>query len=205
MIDRQRAAHPSDEALVAWLAGLDRSDAVAGHVDRCPECAARAARQQDDLETVEAVLRGTPDALFSEAHLVRQRDAVMRRIRGEVRARVLRFPATLATPGRQPFRLGATTRWVAAAAVIGLLVGGSAMRLLDPHLRSPVGSPAVHSARPADVGGAPRLVSVSTGETAGADEAFLVELDAAVIARAPEPLRVLDALTPERDSARRPR
>ena len=38
-----------------------------------------------------------------------------------------------------------------------------------------------------------------------ADEAFLVELDAALVSRAPEPLRVLDALTPERDPAHRPR
>jgi hypothetical protein len=37
------------------------------------------------------------------------------------------------------------------------------------------------------------------------DEAFLVELDAALVSRAPEPLRVLDALTPERDPAHRPR
>jgi hypothetical protein len=207
MIERQRAAtHPSDEAMVAWLAGLDRADEVAGHIECCPECSARIARRQDELETVEAVLRSTPDVLFPEASLARQREDVMRRIRGEARARVLRFPAASMAPGRQPGRLGATARWVAAAAVIGLLVGGSAMRLLDPLLRQSQTARTTHTPRPAEGASTPRLVNVSTGaETGGADEAFLVELDAAVVARAPEPLRVLDALTPERDPARRPR
>lgn len=210
MIERQRAAtHPSDEAMVAWLAGLDPADDVAGHLERCPECSARIAQRQGELETVDAVLRGTPDGLFPDATLARQREDVMRRLRGEARARVLRFPAASATTGREPGRLGATARWVAAAAVLGLFVGGTAMRLIDPLLRRPVGGQAshtAHTARPADGVATPRLVNVSTGaETAVADEAFLVELDAAVVARAPGPLRVLDALTPERDPARRPR
>lgn len=155
------------------------------------------------LDPLADTLRTEADAHVPDSHLARQRSDIMRRLRGEPRARVLRFPATAPTPGARRLDMrGHTQRWVAAAALLGLAIGGGTARYFDPHLRGPLGSlssrlssPPAATARPA----------ITTAEVTVADEAFLVELDAALVSQAPEPLRVLDALTPERDPALRPR
>lgn len=197
-----RAAHPSDEVLLAWSADLGTDPATNSHVQHCPKCAARVAQWQAQLEAVESALRAAPDGLFSDAALARQGANLMRRLRGEPKARVLQFPAAPVETRRERTGLGSSSRWVAAAALIGLLAGGSAARLFDPHVGRPFGT---QSARGTTAPVRPVQPVLQNTTDAVADEAFLVELDAALVSRAPEPLRVLDALTPERDTANRPR
>jgi hypothetical protein len=101
------------------------------------------------------------------------------------RARVLRFPgAFVRTAATHPWR-----RWVAAAAVTGLIAGTVAGRFL-PVSRSE-GSVARARTAPA-LRVAPAQLRMSPG-----DEAFLIEFDAALSGRPGAPLRALDALTPD--------
>lgn len=198
MIDRTRAGHPSDEVLAALAADLGTDPGVAAHVAICPSCRARAVRWEDMLPPLTAALEAEADAAFPDQSLSRQTSEIMRRLRGVPKAKVLRFPAPPAEPAGTPRRLGGdSARWVAAAAVAGLMVGGSIARWLDPHSARPL-TPA--SARVSAPGIASRTAEPSA-EAVG-DEAFLVEFDAALGSRAPAALRVLDALTPERDPNR---
>jgi anti-sigma factor RsiW len=203
MNDTQRSGHPPDAVIAAWTADQGGDLATGAHVGICAACAARAQEWRAVVDPLADTLRAGADAHVPDSRLARQRADIMRRLRGEPRARVLRFPAAAAAPGEGRLDVrGHTQRWVAAAALLGLAIGGGTARYFDPHLRGPLGSPATRlsSAPPATV----RPASV-TPEITVADEAFLVELDAALVSYAPEPLRVLDALTPERDPALRPR
>jgi anti-sigma factor RsiW len=202
MNDGLRGGHASDEVLAAWVAGTGAEPAIAAHVAGCPACQVRAARWQALLEPVGRALRQPADAQFSESFLARQRTEVMRRLRGQPRARVLRFPMAGDDGRRPPQRLQRNgTRWVAAAAVMGLLVGGGAARWFDPHQQRAFTTPGARASSPALPGRSPE----TSQESAVADEAFLVELDVALVSPAPGPLRVLDALTPEGDPGSRPR
>ena len=143
----------------------------------------------------------TADDRLTETFLSGQRDEVMRRLRGEPRARVIRFPAP-----DQAERAAARVmrpdvrRWVAAAARVRHPGRGQRR----PPARSAPQPPGDEHGRSRHHGLrlSPSSVPWRRG---GADEAFLVELDTALVSRGPEPLRVLDAMTPERDPAGRPR
>ncbi len=89
-------------------------------------------------------------------------------------------------------RTSPTTRWVAAAAVAGLVVGmvaGRAGRDFGP-VNRPAGQALVQAARQ-DSGATIRTVS-----TPLSDDEFLVELESAIESRGPGALRALDELTP---------
>lgn len=128
------------------------------------------------------------DAAFDARRLTRQRAAIARRVAQRalgVHARVLRFPgAVVRTAAAHPWR-----RWVAAAAVTGLVAGTVAGRFLPL-----TGS----SDRVARVGSAPSVrIAPATLRMSPGDEAFLLEFDAALSGRPGAPLRALDALTPD--------
>lgn len=192
-MSRPRSTHPSASALLAWVAGADDA-ALASHVASCERCQRAAA----DWRTVGLHLREDlveeADAAFTGERLAHQRAEVMRRVRGGG-ARVLRFPAPATPAGPRPRIFGADLRrWIAAAALVGLVVGTLAGRfLLDPH--GPQASDASRRATEAQAGPSlPRLTGLPVS-----DEAFLVELDAAVHSSSPRALRAIDALTPGAD------
>lgn len=199
-MNRQHGAdHPDEAALVAWATGSD-DPGIAAHLEACPACQHQIGDWQSVMPPIADALRATPDDRLTETFLTGQRNEVMRRLRGEPRARVIRFPAP--DPAEHPtarVMRPEVRRWVAAAAVFGILVGGSVVRLLDPRPHRPVTSTAGRA-----IIGSPQPLVRPVAE-GGADEAFLVELDTALVSRGPEPLRVLDAMTPERDPAGRPR
>lgn len=155
-----------------------------------PSCVApRTASSAPDREwraSVDALV-SVADAAFGPARLVRQRAAIDRRVAQRSRgahARILRFPgAVVRTAAAHPWR-----RWVAAAAVAGLLAGAGAGRFLFPDPR-----PTSSLASTAPTGRVtPAQFRMSPG-----DEAFLIEFDAALSGRPGAPLRALDALTPD--------
>jgi anti-sigma factor RsiW len=193
------ASHPDEAALVAWATGSD-DPAIAAHLEACPACQRRIDDWRSVMSPIVDTLRATADERLTETFLTGQREEVMRRLRGEPRARVIRFPAPdQAERAAARVMRPEVRRWVAAAAVFGILVGGSVVRLLDPRPNRPLTSTA---GRASTASSQPVVRPVAEG---GADEAFLVELDTALYSRGPEPLRVLDAMTPERDPAGRPR
>lgn len=188
---RVRTSHPSVSDLVAWVTGDDDAS-IAAHVASCVRCR----RIADDWRALGVELRqgweAEADAAFAPERLARQRDEVMRRVR-RAGARVLRFPAPPGSVGRPTRVFGADIRrWVAAAALVGLVVGTLAGRFL----LEPQGTAAVDSRlRPAVAPQETPTLPMLTGRPI-TDEAFLVELDAAVHSSSPRALRALDALTP---------
>lgn len=188
------SAHPDDGDLMA-VAALGASAGpvsrdIERHLASCPDCVDRTDALVASFDTLSTDLDAEVDALFPPARLERQRQSILRHLEPDREpGRVLRFPGPLRLSRRAPGQVA--RRWVAAAAVAGLFVGVFAGRLLDP--------PRWHPTRPAAaVAFAPALGAHPAPVPGGApnDEAFLVELDAAVFSPRIEPLRTLDALTP---------
>ncbi len=190
-MSRASTSHPTPPDLLAWLSGA-ADPALADHVAACPRCQSLVEDWRTVGLAVTQRLESEADAVFTEERLAHQHDAVMRRLRGGG-ARVLPFPAP-AGGGRQRPRVFGTEirRWMAAAALVGLLVGTLAGRfLLDPQ-GSPAADPRARAAASPGAPASPAFTGVPLS-----DEAFLVELDAAVFSSSPRALRALDALTPD--------
>lgn len=199
--DRQ---HLTDERLIdAYFARvgdrseLDRVRAECDHVRTCDACARRYERLTASLEQLRRHAIAEADAYFTADRLTAQRDHVMRHLEGaEHPARVIPFPHAAAKP--RVARVHAPMfRWVAAAAVAGLVIGVSAGRLL--YVRPGVASHPVASvqARATQQAISP---SVSTYEgvtrNVNVEEAFLLEVEAALSQQRVAELRAIDALTP---------
>lgn len=158
------------------------------HLQCCLRCEARRADLARLLEELNAVAAHDADAAFPPERLARQHARIIQRIDQAGRpARVIVFPAGAQepwTPRRRP-----AMRWLAAAAVAGLLVG-----LLAGHFahRLP-GSGAATArqiARP-DPSPALRAATVSIS-----DDEFLGQIETALARPSPAVLRPLDELTP---------
>ncbi len=182
-----------------WRALSVRDERVVRHLAQCSACEARYRELVETLEVAAGDAVSQADAAFSAERLSHQRDRILRRIEAHgQRARVLSFPVASADQhGDVRSRPG--LRWVAAAALVGLMIGLSAGRVLDD--RGGLGSsapPRIVSIKPtADA--AFRARQATRGD-AVSDEEFLSELSDAVAGpRTPE-LMALDALTLPRDA-----
>lgn len=110
--------HATDRRLLAIVAG----EPVSAHVASCAACQSR-------LEGLRAWTAGTAgegaaiaDDLFTSDRLAAQRARILKRLEAASRpARVITFPASAAVPAVSG--TARVVRWVAAAAVGGLMVG----------------------------------------------------------------------------------
>jgi hypothetical protein len=181
---RRLASHPGEAALLAGAIAGDA--ATARHVAGCPACAARLAAAEAAWAAVRDEAMAEADAAFSDGRLARQHASVMRRLDPAAHpGRVLAFPGPVHVP--RP-RRAVATRWVAAAAVAGLLLGVSAGRVLEWRRHTapaPAGTAAMTSA-------ADRTAPVD----AVREEAFLAAVTTGPLTPSIEPLRALDAMTP---------
>jgi len=186
--------HLSEERLIeltmrTLARGNALADAVADdHLAACEVCRVRATELAQMLDDVSAVGNAQADSEFSDGRLARQQARIFQRIEQDGRpGRLIAFPAG---QPQQPavVRSRPASRWVAAAAVAGLVVGLLTGQLL------PVGQSAASATRmvsnEADSGMALRAVSTSLS-----DDEFLGEVEAAG-SLGPPALRPLDALTP---------
>ena len=197
--DGRRGGHPGDERLLELLlAPTSDGEAAARreHVAACDACGRRLRALEAVLAEARASLDADADAWFTEGRLDRQRAGIMRRLAGDRSpARILSFPGAwrLARPGP-----GIARRWVAAAAAAGLVLGLVAGLTLEP--RRPGLERLVAGSRVGRPEGGPlapdRSRLLPPVPVSPSDEAFLVELDAAMRAPRIEPLQVLDELTP---------
>jgi hypothetical protein len=170
------------------------------HLESCAGCRTRFAELSHWLDTLRIDATKEADEAFPAERLAAQHAQIFRRLEAAERpARVIAFPKFA-----QPLtsRTSHASRWVAAAAAAGLIVGVGVGQLMD--LRHSLSDrPSTAQARVAAVAAArgtePRLASVS----ATRDEAFLSELDASLSRPAVPELRALDAFTPRADD--RPR
>jgi hypothetical protein len=185
------SAHLDDAGLAAiWTDGRLSHP----HLDSCVICRARFADFSAWLENIRVDAITEADENFSAERLATQQAQILRRLEAAERpARVIAFPRFT-----QPLssRTSHVSRWIAAAAAAGLIVGVGVGQMMD--LRHSLTAPhpsAIHARgakAPASDGRDPRVQTVS----AIRDEAFLSELDASLSRDAVPELRALDAFTP---------
>ncbi len=189
--------HLSDDRLVELCFTETPSAQEQQHLGGCAACEQRRVATARLLDEVGQACIEDADAAFPASRLARQQIRIQQRIEEETRpARVIAFPAAgvPSTPfvrTRRP-----VTRWIAAAAVAGLLVGlvaGRAGRqpetaFVSSQARGPVGQPGIRAIS------AP-LAPLSDDEVLGA-------IEAAVEGRGGMALRPLDELTPRASDLR---
>jgi hypothetical protein len=195
-----RANHLSDDRLIE-LCMLDALSPVEQqHLSTCARCDARRTRMQRFLDDVSQTATAAADTAFPLERLNRQQARILARLQHEGRpARVIAFPAGHAPHEPIASRTRPASRWIAAAAVGGLVVGVIAGRfghdysfpranvarviashaVDQPELRAPVST------------GAIREVAASLS-----DDEFLDQLETAIDAPAAAALQPLDDLTP---------
>jgi hypothetical protein len=199
-----RSAHLDDDALVAiWT-----DEATSGvrqahpHLESCPACRARFAELSAWLQNMQIDATAEADEHFSPERLVAQHALIFRRLEAAERpARVIAFPRFA-----QPLtsRTSHASRWIAAAAAAGLIVGvgvGQLMDLRHPFTPQPQSLTArAHVAGPGTRGGV-ELSGSPLNDIR--DAAFLSELDASLSRASVPELRALDAFTPRADDQSR--
>ena len=191
LLNRLRlSAHLDDAALAAiWTDGRPSHP----HLSNCAACRTRFAEFSAWLENMRVDTTTEADEHFSAERLVAQQAQIFRRLEAAERpARVIAFPKYT-----QPLtsRTSHASRWIAAAAAAGLIVGVGVGQLMDlRHSLTVANSPAVQTRVNAPAGGRrdPRVQTLSGTR----DEAFLSELDASLSRSAVPELRALDAFTP---------
>ncbi len=196
-------AHLRDDALIRrYLAdrGLDALDArdepAVRHLVDCQACARRYDMLGAELDATASLIEARADREFSGEHLTRQRERILRKIAAQTAVgRVLAFPA--AEP-RVPFGMGSrpALRWVAAAAVAGLILGLTAGRWL--WTGGPSDGPPAPRQTPV-IGASPnsgRTLARTIGtDVPLADDDILSQVDFALAAPRTQELQVLDSLT----------
>jgi anti-sigma factor RsiW len=183
-----------------WRALSARDERVVRHLAQCGQCKAHYRELVEMLDSAAADAASDADAVFTAERLAHQRERILRRLDAHgQRARVLSFPASTVTV-RGDARSRPALRWVAAAAIAGLMIGLSAGRVLDQRrfFSSSPSPTRLTSVRPAtDIAGVGHQASY---RPVVSDEEFLSELSDAVAGpRTPE-LEALDALTLPRQS-----
>ena len=190
------SAHLDDAALAAiWTDGSAGGPQTAHpHLENCATCRGRFTDLATWLEVARLDATAEADENFSPERLAAQHALVFRRLEAAERpARVIAFPRFT-----QPLtsRTSSASRWIAAAAAAGLIVGVGVGQLMDLRHSLTVAPTAVNAGRvttaPETLGRDPRVQTVS----ATRDEAFLSDLDASISRAAVPELRALDAFTP---------
>ena len=171
------------EASVGHVASAEHVGQCVEHVEHCAECRGRHESLRALLENTSAAATADAEAAFSAERLTRQYNRIMERVEQVSRAgRVISFPAAF---GRvTPPSAANGTRWVAAAAAAGLVVG-----LLGGHL--------THDLRVQPGSGIPAAARAAiVPVTQPAEDDLLDQVEVAFEGRGPSALRPLDALTP---------
>jgi hypothetical protein len=186
--------HLTDDRLIEMCLGAATSASDAEHLVSCTSCDVRRVELVEMLGEVDAVATDDADAAFPADRLARQQARILHRIEQDGRpGRVIAFPAGHA-PESSPARTRPTTRWIAAAAAAGLLIG-----LVTGHMTHDFtggGRPIPISARAAVVPGEAAGTTMRAAAAVVTDDEFLGQIEAAVDSTGPAALRPLDVLTP---------
>lgn len=186
-----KTAHLSDDRLVELYFTETPSAQEQQHLGHCMACDRRRSELAHLLDETGQAAAEDLEVAFPAERLARQQLQILERVDlAGGPARVIAFPAA---PPQAPVvrRSGSPSRWVAAAAVAGLLVGVVAGRAGRESGVSP--SPALLTASEQRQGAVRPVSSVSA--PLSADDQFLVELEQ-VIDGGGGALHALDQLTP---------
>jgi anti-sigma factor RsiW len=172
----------------------ERTDAEGHHLETCEACASRFGKLVSTLDEVRAATNAEADQVFDDHRLAEQRAHILSRLEHAGHpARVIPFPAH-SGGSFSVYRPAIVRRWIAAAAVAGLVIGLSTGYFVN--WRPGGRTPEVLTTQTREA--APRVGSVSSTPVSShvEDEDFLSLIDEAIFTtRAPE-LRAIDAYTP---------
>ncbi len=182
--------HLSDSQLLmagwpVWLAHDDVGYALE-HLEHCEQCRSRhdaIARMLDDTRRAAEL---EAEGAFPLDSLAQQRDRILARVDAFCHAgKILAFPSTHS--GHVPAQPRHRSRWVAAAAAAGLVVG-----LLGGHLTRDFSSrPRLQERRAAPAG-----MALRPSMPLPSEDELLGQVEVAFEGTGPSALRPLDALTP---------
>jgi hypothetical protein len=180
-----RSIHLNDEQLMeSYFLGEDHA-----HMDACQDCRARYDELAHALELVREDAVRDADAVFTADRLNEQRDRVLRRLERQGHpADVLRFPNRFGSQHAARRLLGPARRWVAGAAVAGLVAGVFLGFAVDRR----VGAPAVRRSA-----GVISPAPANRQPASAQDEQMLSDIEDALTgpARRVLELRAIDAMT----------
>jgi hypothetical protein len=166
---------------------------VAEHLTDCELCGARYADLTRFMDTLRSDTELEAEAAFTPERLRLQREQIARRLEHvHCPGRVISFPSRIARRGINVSTVRVAPRWTAAAAAAGLFVGvalGAAYQWNGAALKRRVGRDVIATQA------APVLTRV-TSPQAGADDAFMLELEVAIDRPRTRELIAIDALTP---------
>jgi hypothetical protein len=192
LLNRLRlSAHLDDAALAAiWTDGRPSHP----HLTTCASCRVRFAEFSSWLENMRVDAVTEADDYFSAERLATQQAQIFRRLEAAERpARVIAFPRFA-----QPLssRSSNASRWIAAAAAAGLIVGVGVGQLMDLRHSLTVRDTPAAQTQLVDAPLTARRDSRVQPISATRDEAFLSELEASLSRASVPELRALDAFTP---------
>jgi hypothetical protein len=196
--------HLSDDRLFEVCLLEAPSTSEQQHLGACARCDARRTRLQGLLDDVSETAAAEADAVFPPERLVRQQSRILTHLLHDGRpARVIAFPAGH-THEPMVSRTRSSTRWVAAAAVAGLVIGVIAGRFgHDYSFGRPLATHVVaRAADDAELRAAGSTGTIREVSTAVSDEEFLSQIEVAIDGPAPAALQPLDDLTPRAWEAR---
>jgi hypothetical protein len=191
-------SHPADDRLIALYFGDEAGGAdERQHLHGCEACTWRYTELTAPLERLRQDAASEADEVFTPARLDRQRASILDRLENVAAGqKVIQFPAATARVNRSVM-LRPITRWVAAAAAAGLLVGVMAGRLFEfgsSRLSAP--APVARAARPVIPAPAATVSDSPSVEAFEGDEVALNEIDLAVHTQRIAALSALDEMTP---------
>jgi hypothetical protein len=188
--------HLDDAAIVAiWTdSTLEGRRPAHPHLGVCTPCRTRFTTFADALEELRSDATAHADELFPAERLAAQHAHIFRRIEASERpARVIAFPRF---PAPLTSRSSHASRWIAAAAAAGLIVGVGVGQVMDlRHIGT--APPAQMQARlTAPPQATARVTPSGPIGNPGEDEAFLSDLDASLSRPSVPELRAIDEFTP---------
>jgi anti-sigma factor RsiW len=187
--------HLSDDRLIEVCLLEAASIAEQAHLGACARCDARRARLRSLLDDVSGAAVAETDAVFPPDRLARQQARILSQLQHDGRpGRLIAFPAGH-THEPAASRTRPSTRWIAAAAVAGLVIGVLAGRFGHDYSLGRPGGTRIAVTRSAD---APELRTGAILEisTAVSEEEFLSQIEIAIDGPAAAALQPLDDLTP---------
>src|SRR5436190_5525572 len=182
--------HLSDSQLLmacqpALLEDLDPENRDLQHLESCTQCRTRHDAVVQMLDDARRTAELRAESAFPLERLAQQRDRILARVDDLCHAgKILTFPSTHTR--HVPTQPSHRTRWVAAAAAAGLVVG-----LLGGHLtRDFSGRPSLQSRHAAQTG-----MTLRPARPLPSDDELLGQVEVAFEGTGPSALRPLDALT----------
>jgi hypothetical protein len=196
--------HLSDDRLIEVCMLETPSTAEQQHLGACAQCDARRMRLQGVLDDVSGSAAAKADAAFPPERLARQHARIITHLLHDGRpARVIAFPAGH-THEPMVSRTRPSTRWVAAAAVAGLVIGVIAGRFGHDYsfVRPPAAHVVARAAQDAELRAASSTGTIREVSAPVSDEEFLSQIEVAIDGPAAAALQPLDELTPRAWEAR---